>query len=239
MRKEISKYASILCLLLFLLIIINIRLPILYFLVGTYIGNVIISDNFINTLSGLLIGLISSVIFAIFYEYIPNCKKRKNTIYTLNSLLSLIIDSYNRVRIFGHETSIKHVDRRSNNVFFLESEITKLKRNDVPFLKVKYGMQTASSKLDDFSNSLQFTITLDTKLQIQWLEIIEKVRLLAENYGTQPEANDEEISSIDKNDQKNNLFEYKQTLCLRMMEYFESVSEWHHIIENVYKISTN
>ncbi len=61
---------------------------------------------------------------------------------------------------------------------------------------------------------------------MQWLVIIDKVRLLADNFGQGPSVPEDKIHLINKNTDENPAKEYKSTLNLRMLEVAEEADKW-------------
>ncbi len=109
MRNELKGYIAAMLVLQGILVFLLFRFPLLPVFTKSFLEEILTSDDTFNALIGLIIGLISSVVFSYFKEYLPNKTRQENTINTLNTIIASVIDSYNRVRIFGHETSLKHI----------------------------------------------------------------------------------------------------------------------------------
>ncbi|HLR17266.1 MAG TPA: hypothetical protein VK099_05275 [Alcanivoracaceae bacterium] len=87
-------------------------------------------------------------------------------------------------------------------------------------------MQTADSRLEDFRHALPLAVSLSPKHAMQWLVIIDKVRLLAENYALQPEVSEEQFHLVDTDSDDNPLKLYKSDLNFRLLELVEQAIEW-------------
>ena len=208
------------------LCLIEIRFPILSIFIDTPIEQLLTSEGAKNIISGLLIGLISAYVFYIFIDFIPRKRKEKETLLVLNALIAAILDAYNRCRVFGHETALPYVDKSVLEKEWLEETEVIFKSNNSKYLPLLLAMQTSYTRLEDFRHVLPLAVSLSPNHTMQWLVLIDKVRLLAENYGENPEVSKDKQHLIDKSTDENPILEYKSTLNFRMLEVVEESIKW-------------
>lgn len=209
-----------------LLVLIEFRLPIAFSLKDTFFAKILCSESTKNISSGLLIGLISAYIFYLLIDVIPRKRRENKIIELLNSLISSILDSYERCRIFGHETAISHVDKRTLNTIWFDIQKEILKHNQSKFLPLKFAMQTAYTRTEDFRHALSLAIELTPEHAMQWLIIIDKVRLMAESYGEEIDIPKDKQHYVDQDIDENPIRLYKSTLNLRFLEIVEEAETW-------------
>lgn len=161
-----------------------------------------------------------------FIDFIPRSRKEKETMLVLNSLIASILDSYNRCRIFGHETALPYVDKSVLEKDWLDKNLTVFKNQNSKYLPLIFAMQTSHTRIDDFRHVLPLAVTLSPEHTMQWLVIIDKVRLLAENYGDNPKVPIDKQHLIDTDSKDSPVYEYKSTLNLRMLELIEESLQW-------------
>jgi hypothetical protein len=222
MDNEFKKYFFSFLILLILLIVLIIRFPIIKNCFPSSVEEILVSESLHKSMIGLLIGLLSATLFSFFNEYLPGLKKKKNIIFVLVSLMASIVDSYDRCRVFGHETSIKYVKKNCLEIKKLRKIINTLHKKNVNFLKLKFGMETADSRLEDFRNSLSLTVWLDPQVSFEWLNIIDKVKLLSNKLDQIPEISGNKMHLISKKSEKNPIKNYHSDLIFRTEELFES-----------------
>jgi hypothetical protein len=217
-----------------LLCIVEIRFPLISALRRSALGAFIGSDATHNTVSGLLLGVLSAYVFYLFIDYLPRSRREQKTIEVLNSLIASVLDSYNRCRVFGHETAISHVDKNVLEKAWLDEQVEVLRDNKSKFLPLKFAMQTAYTRIEDFRHSLPLAVTLSPEHALRWLVIIDKVRLLSENYDEQPLVPQDKIGLIEKDTDDNPIRDYKSTLNLRFLEIVEEARRWlYPEVENI------
>jgi hypothetical protein len=215
-----------------LLCLVEIRFPVCSIFIGTPIEGLLTADGTKSILSGLLIGLISAYIFYVFIDFIPRTRKERETMVVLNSLIAATLDSYSRCRMFGHETALPHVDKSVLEKDWLENTQVAFKHNKSKYLSLLFAMQTSYTRLEDFRHVLPLAVSLSPKHTMQWLVIIDKIRLLAENYGGNPEVPIEKQHLIDKSTEDNPILEFKSTLNFRMLEVVEESIKWLYPSKN-------
>ena len=93
-------------------------------------------------------------------------------------------------------------------------------------------MQTSYTRLEDFRHVLPLAVSLSPMHTMQWLVVIDKIRLLAENYGENPKVEIDKQHLVDKNTEDNPILEYKSTLNLRMLEVVEESIKWLYPSKN-------
>ena len=211
-RKEQLLFVFILILFLFLCFLES-HLPLLNGLNGGFIEFVFASDGGLKTISsGLCISTIAAYIFYVFIDLLPRSRKEQRLKNTLNLVIASILDSYDKRKVYGHEVSISYSNTEVLKAEWLKSTLAELKHKHTPcdYLKLKFAMQTAYTRLTFFNHSLPLAVSLSPEKALQWLDLMDKVRLLAENYEETPNKTDSEL-----------LKTFEVTLRFRMLEYVE------------------
>lgn len=226
-----------------LLIVVKCRFPLATPLLGSALGNFVSSEAFSDVLGDLLVGLISAYIFYLLIDLVPRAKRENSIMQVLNLLITSVVDAYERTRIFGHETAISVLDTSILEPQRLEQLILAVRAvcsPNIKFLKLKFAMETAHSRYSDFQGTLGMATELSPEHALAWLGVTDKIRLLAEAYGTQP-ANPwienfdgkptvEELLDSQINKKyilyQNAMDDFESTLQLRVMEFFEEARGW-------------
>ena len=209
-----------------MLCLVEIRLPLVSVLESTYVGEMLMADGTKNIASGLLIGLLSAYVFYILIDYVPRSRNERKTLEVLNSLLASILDSYSRCRTFGHETALPHVDKSALDAKWLDRYLLIFKGGQSQYLALLMATNTADSRLEDFRHALPLAVNLSPEHAMQWLVIIDKVRLLAENFGDNPPVPIEKQHLIDKDVEDNPVRLYRSSLNFRMLELVQETHRW-------------
>jgi len=228
-KERILLISSIL--LFVLLCAIKYRFPLVDALDDTWVGDALVGEALEDTISSLIVSILAAYFFYLLIDFMPRVRREDKTRLVLDSLLASILDAFNRCRIFGHETAISHVDKSVLNKSWLLDRKQQLMEKKSTFLPLKFSMQTAHTRLEDFRHALPLAVSLSPESALKWLVIIDKVRLFAESYGEQPVATDEEIRLVDSLDSESELQIYKSDLNLRFLEFVEQVIEWKEITE--------
>ena len=202
------------------------RFTLILSLDGTFVGHFLTSEKYIAIFENLLIGFLAAYVFYIVNSYLPRQKQRSDNLKLLNSCIASIIDSYKRKRLFGHETALPYVNTECLDPEWLNVQISELKKNKTDALKLKFAIDTAHTRESDFKNLLQIASTLSPRHAEKWLVLIDKVRLLSENYGSQPHATDEQMSLVRMRSKESPMHDYHTTLEFRIMEFMEVTVEW-------------
>lgn len=222
-----------------LVCLVNARLPLWKVLEGGATASFLRADATISVTSDLLVGLISAYIFYVIIELLPSHHKKSETLRVLNLLVASVVDAFDRTRMFGHETPISSIDLSVLNISKLKSNIAIIV--DKPeFLRLKFAMETGHSRYQDFQHALSLAVGLSPEHALDWLVLTDKVRLLAQEYGTQPvnPVSDNFVTaphhhsfldvrylkSLD--DYERNMGAFTSTLRLRVMEVFEASVFW-------------
>ncbi|ALM53767.1 hypothetical protein [Halomonas huangheensis] len=209
-----------------LLCFIEARLSLPEYLSGTVLEPILLSGA-VRTISvGVLVSLVAAYIFYLLIDYFPRSTKEAKSVFVLNSLLAAVLDSYDRCRVFGHETALPHVNRHVLEDDWLEGTIVDIKDRKAKFLPLKLAMQTAHTRLDDFRNALVLAVNLSPEHALQWLVIIDKIRLFTESYREQPEVPEDKIHLADNESDENPLRLYKGDLRFRFLEVVEESQRW-------------
>lgn len=229
MWKETKEKIILICIfiLFVFLCLIEIQLPLLKCLNNTYLGTFLLSPATQNTTADLLTGLISAYIFYVFIDLLPRTRNEDKIKNVLNSLIASIFDAYHQSRTFGHETEITHA---ANNVLTEEwlnkTKIT-LRENKSEYLKLKFALHTAHSRIEDFRHSLALAINLSPDHAMHWLVITDKVKLLADLYDSMPtEIPQDKLHLIDKDSEENPIRDFKSSLNFRLFELVEKAEQW-------------
>lgn len=205
---------------------IEAQLPLIIYLKDTWIGEFLTNASVKNISSSLIVGVLAAYFFYLFIDLLPRVRREQKTKIVLNSLLASVLDAYNRCRIFGHETPISHVDNTVLTREWLADHKNKLEAGNVKFLPLKFAMQTAFTRLEDFRHALPLAITLSPEDAMRWLVIIDKVRLFSESYGEQPEIPEDKSYLVDTDSEDNPVLIYKSDLNFRFLEFVTQVIGW-------------
>jgi hypothetical protein len=218
---------SILSLFIFVTLIISvIRFPVIDFFIGSTIEKIITTERFIVTAENLMIGFLAAYFFYLLNEYFPKKKRVSKVNKILNSCLASVINTYKQCHMFGHEVAIEHVNTECLNMLYLQQEIQILKKRKTNLLKLKFSVDTAHTRHGDFVNLLQLASELSPEETLQWLVIIDKVRLLSESYEQLPEiAEDEQHLVLSRND-NGVANDYFTDIEFRLQELFEEAVKW-------------
>jgi hypothetical protein len=209
-----------------LLCLVEARFALPEWLAGTVLEPILLSGAVRTISAGVLLSLVAAYIFYLLIDYFPRSAKQAESMFVLNSLLAAVLDSYDRCRIFGHETALTHVKRHVLEAGWLDRAIDDVKSRNATFLRLKLSMQTAHTRLADFRNALVLAVNLSPEHALQWLVIIDKIRLFAESYGEQPEVPEEQVHLIDTEADENPLQDYKDDLRFRFLEVVEESQRW-------------
>lgn len=215
------------------LCLIKAQLPLLSYLDGTAIEPILHSAALADLLDGLLMSLISAYIFYVVINLWPRVRREREMLRVLNLLIAAIVDAYEQSKIYGHETPIAKIDLAILNADRLAQHAADIKNPDIDFLCLKYAMETAHSRFNDFQHSLGIAADLSAEHALAWLGVTDKVRLLADVYGTQPEnllgeVLDTATSSQDVADDPDviNQKYFKSTMQFRVMEFMAEARSW-------------
>ena len=198
---------------------IEVRPPLIFSVNCPTIESILLADATKNVLSGLLGGIVSAYIFYIFIDYYPRQRREEKTMEVLNSLIASILDAYRRCSPFAHETPISHVNMLVLNEDWIDKQIPISRSNRSEYLSLKFAVETAHSKLEDFRHSLPLAVALSPEHVLRWLIITEKARLLSEQYNSLPSGdNVETVRELIKKCQPD--------LELRFVELLEESKVW-------------
>ncbi len=224
-RKE-RAILIVVTLLFVLLCLIEARLEVIEYLKGTIVECFLTHKSVTAVSSSIISSILAAYVFYLLIDFFPRQRREQSMKVVLNSLIASVLDAYSRCRVFGHETPISHVDSSLINKAWLEQQKAILVARDAKFLPLKFAMQTAHTRLEDFRNSLPLAVGLSPNKAMQWLVITDKVRLFAESYGGQPEVPEGMVHLIDTDSDENPLKLYKGDLNLRMLEFVEQSIAW-------------
>ena len=177
-------------------------------------------------------GIVSACILYFFIEIIPTNKKKKDTLEVLHKTISSILEAYFEPKIFQHEKSIKYVSLDYiNSVDKINKAKSDIKSFNVNYLQLRYSIETAHSRYNDFQNLLIVANNISPNHSLLWLDLIEKVRLMAEEYNKFIENPNMELLYDLKQlknykDSKDKTYLMCKSLQIRVLEFFESVEYW-------------
>ena len=226
-----------------LLVFVKFRLPLIADLKGLWIGHLLTTEAFGEVLGDLLIGLISAYVFYILIDLWPRKKRERSTLRTLNLVLATVVDAYERARAYGHEPPISVIDPSILTLERLSQNIEMVKSPEELLSGLKFAMETAHSRYSDFQGTLVLAAELSPEHALAWLGITDKIRLLAIEFETYPKhpwpRNLDYMPCLDDVVDNQTGFEYeryqeylaaleasRQTLQLRLMEFFEQARAW-------------
>ena len=225
-NKKERAILTVVVLLFVLLCLIEARLEIIECLKGTLAEPFLTHKSVAAVSSSILSSILAAYVFYLLIDFLPRLRREQSTMAVLNALIASVLDAYSRCRVYGHETAISHVDSSLLNPVWLKQQKAILTARDAKFLPLKFAMQTAHTRLEDFRNSLPLAVSLSPDLAMQWLVITDKVRLFAETYGCQPDVPEGMAHLIDTDSDENPLKLYKGDLNLRMLEFVEQSIDW-------------
>lgn len=187
---------------------------------------------FISTITG---GILSACILYYIVEIIPIEEKKKNSLEVLNKTICSILEAYFKPNIFQHEKSIKYVSLDYiDSVDKIKKAQNDIKNFNITYLQLKYPIETAHSRYNDFQNLLILANNLSPNHSLLWLDLIEKIRLMSENYEEYKNLSfDIDINLLDDlvkcknfNDKNNQTYYMCSSFQIRVLEFFESVENW-------------
>jgi hypothetical protein len=184
---------------------------------------------FITTLTS---GIVSACILYIVVEIIPSNKRKKDTLEVLNKTICSILEAYFKPSMFQHEKSIKYVSLDYiNSIDKIKEAQNDIKGFNIDFLQLKFSIETAHSRYNDFQNLLILVNNISPNHSLLWLDLIEKIRLMSEEYNQFIENPDMELlrnlKQLNKYEDRNDkTYLMCCSLQIRVLEFFESVENW-------------
>lgn len=185
--------------------------------------------TFFITLSG---GVFSACILYVIVEIFPTAKKRKNTLKVLNMAICSVLEAYYKPKMFQHEKSIRYVSLEYiDSIDKIKKAQKDIKNFNINYRQLQYSIQTAHSRYNDFQNLLILSNDISPNHSLLWLDLIEKIRLMSEEYNNFIENPDtgiiNDLSQLKKfEDIKNETFLMCDGFQIRVLEFFESVEKW-------------
>lgn len=227
-------------LLVYVLVSLQIQIP--EFLYNTDVHGFLVSDELHGFLLNFSLSLTAACVFYVFMNIVPERKRIKNSEMVLRKVASIVLHAYKESKIFGHEMSAKHVpDELVRNwmleqIKFLREEHSILQKQTL-FFKLKCAVDAAYSQKGETSVMMAIAASASEKHALEWLNVLSKLRLLAEEYGRHLSA---EVYSSYYDDGENVCFEERQgqqsisylRLCnlkYRMLEYLEACIDWYDL----------
>ena len=168
-----------------LIVLINLKLDVWPWLKGGKAAAFLTGEATGSVTSDLLVGLFSAYVFYVVIELLPSYRREKLTLTPLNLIVASVIDAYERTRVFGHETPITSVDVSILALDNLNAHKSSVVTN-AQILKLKFAMETAHSRYPDFQHCLTLAASISPDHALDWLVLTDKVRLLADQYGSWP-----------------------------------------------------
>lgn len=236
MRISIGKFEKYLFLLFLiacsLLVISSLNLPLIRPFKTKTIYAVLTDDGFKNIVEGLSLSLIAAYVFHLVSNIMPRSKNKSDINFVLNLLIAAVLDSYKRVCVFGHETPISHVNTDCLDKNWIIKEIERMRDGGAHILPLKFAFETAHSRYGDYKNVLSLATGLSPIHALDWLVLVDKVRLMVEEYDNLISA----LKSIEEEYSKDlNLIDSKKkeffdenisTYRLRFQEFLECALKW-------------
>jgi hypothetical protein len=184
---------------------------------------------FISTLTG---GIVSACILYIVVEIIPANKKKKDTLEVLNKTICSILEAFFKPSMFQNEKSIKYVSLDYiNSIDKIKEAQNDIKIFNIDFLQLKFPIETAHSRYNDFQNLLILVNNISPNHSLLWLDLIEKIRLMSEEFNYFIENPNMELlknlKQLNKYEDRNDkTYLMCSSLQIRILEFFESVENW-------------
>ena len=220
-----------------LLIVVEARLPLLDFLSGTPLGAVLTNNALARIASSLFVGIIAAYLFYLLVDYYPRKENEGKSLQLLNKLVASVLDTYNGHNIFGHEVALPFVQTTFLELDWLNKTIEEVRADKPTYLQLLVSMQTAHSRLEDFRNSLVLAANICPKHAMQWLVLIDKLKLFAELYDKRIYVPQEKIGLVDSESECNPVLTYKRDLKFRFLEFLEASRDWVKL--QAVSVSTN
>lgn len=196
------------------------------------------SKAFEDIVGDLLTGLIAAYFFYVVIDIIPRMRKEEQNLEVLNRLVASVVDSYAKAHFFGHTMAITQVDLSLLALDSIDKMIAEVKKKP-DFLKLKCALFTAHSRHSDFSATLTIASSISSERALQWLVLTDKVRLLVDNYGEDPQSEEYgpahvfgsgrsliDDTAVDFLHYESALDGYRGSLQIGVLEYLEQTRNW-------------
>lgn len=197
------------------------------------------SEAFEDVVGSVLASLVAAYIFYVVIDVLPRMRAEEQKLEVLNRLVAAIVDSYANKQWFGHATAISQIDLQLLNYGSLDKLIWELQQDESDFFKVKLALFTAHSRLSDFTSVVAVASSLGPQHLLQWLVLVDKVRLLVDHYERDPvhiryepihvfgsERSEINENSLEFLEYESSLKIYKVGLEFCVLEFLEEAKKW-------------
>ncbi|KJV26904.1 hypothetical protein VI06_16180 [Aquitalea magnusonii] len=218
--------------LLFLLVAIEIQLPVPSVFSGSAFGNFLCAPNLKTILESLLSGLVSAYFFYCLVSFYPKETLKADTLLVLDTLIASVLDVYEKPGIFRHEAEIHTADINLVSKEWIKTNIEDVKkpsgyrRQDLLFFKTKSASQRVERRLGDFKDSLPLAVSVSPQCTLQWLQLIDKLTLIVETSSECPGFKVQDLVPWEGNLEPTPYSIYMSSICFRYAEFFEQVEKW-------------
>lgn len=145
------------------------------------------SKAFEDIAGDLLTGLIAAYFFYVLIDLLPRHKNEKKSLRILNLLIASVIQAYEKRHFFAHTMAVTQADVQILTKEKIDAFLEEVKERP-DYAKLKCALFTAHSRFSDFRQTLSIASLLGPDRALQWLVIIDKVRLLGDEYENHPES---------------------------------------------------
>lgn len=223
--------------------LVSLQFQILDVFYNTAIHEFLVSDGLRGFLLNISLSVMAACAFYLFMNLIPERKRVKNAEISLRKVASVVLHAYKESKRAGHEMSAKHTPDEMNEKWILD-QIKLLRKKDLGeqrkrelFLSLKFAVDAAYSQTSEMNAMISLAASISEKHALEWLNILTKLRLLAEEYDTQLCA---DVYDQYYDDGEHICFKEQQgkqsvsqlilaTRSLRMLEYFEACRDWNQL----------
>ncbi|MBU3006634.1 hypothetical protein, partial [Cobetia amphilecti] len=234
--ESAAKLFLIVCMAFILAVVVECHIPVYPPFRQTVFEGLLTNNALKRMISGVSMGLTAAYLFYIVVDYLPRARREKVVDLLLSRVLASIIDSYTRCRLFGHATALNGVNIDCVKLESLEGILQKLKsykapalgakKQQIEFHKLKYAVETAHARVDDFNHSLQLAASLSPQHALQWLIICDKVRYMARLYDEWPDIAENQYQYLGSSSQYNLLASHEESMRSGFMELIEQAIAW-------------
>jgi len=217
------------------LIIATLQMPVLDFLKGGVLEPILTSPFLLELSKVLSSGVVVGCLVFFLSEYVPRRRAAVDNAGALNSVLATVVTALERPGFFNHEYpatffySIR--DQLAKPVAEARHNIGARK---ISVASLKCGTEVASTRYEDFRGCLVLAAQISPQHALQWLELIDRVRLLSEEFEKFPGARTDLTYSYSVKPPHSPL-EYSETQMfyencgVRMSRFLESAQSWQEL----------
>jgi hypothetical protein len=210
-------------------------MPVPDFLKGGAFEQILISPLLLELSKVLSSGVVVGCLVFFLSEYVPRRRAADANVGALNSVLATVITALERPGFFNHEYPATFFypirDQLAKPVVNAKHNLVTRK---ISVASLKCGTEVASTRYEDFRGCLVLAAQISPQHALQWLEITDRVRLLADEFEKFPEGRVDITYSYSVKPPRNPL-EYSETQMfyencgVRMSRFLESAHSWQEL----------